>query len=70
LAGYIIVRILPENRFAKIHVDECVTVAELLSRLGLSRESGVAVKNGDVLPEWAKVCPGEEVDLYLAVSSG
>lgn len=68
--GSITVRILPEDKVVTLDAEDCITVVELLVRLGVSRESAVAVRGGEVLPEWARVCPGEEVEVYLAVSSG
>ncbi len=64
------VRLLPEDRLVEVDVDECITVAELFRRLGVSREAAVAERGGEVLAEWDRVCGGDEVAVYLAVSGG
>ena len=70
VGGAVRVTVKPGNRVVEVSVDGEITVAELVERLGFSRESVVVVIDGKVAPEWARVKPGSEVLVLRAVSGG
>ncbi len=63
------VEVLPGRRRLVVELEE-PTVAELLRRLGLGRESAVVVRDGRPLLEDEELRDGDHVVVFIAASGG
>lgn len=57
-------------RKQKLEIEGTVTVREALEKLGLSPESHLVVRNGELLNENDTLRNGEEVKVISAISGG
>ena len=63
------VEVLPGRRRLVVELEK-PTVAELLRRLGLGRESAVVVQDGKPLLEDEELRDGDHVVVFIAASGG
>ncbi len=57
-------------RQQKLEVEDTLTVREALQKLGLSPESHLIVRNGELLNENDTLRNGDEVKIISAISGG
>ncbi len=65
----VVAELLPDRRRVEVELEKG-TVAELLERLGLSREGAVVVRDGTPLVEEEVLRDEERVLVYRAASGG
>jgi len=63
-------KVLPGGEEKLIDVGSGITVKELLKKLGLSPESYVVTKNGEVVVEDEIISDGDVIEVYRVVSGG
>ncbi len=64
------VRLLPENKNIEVEIGEGETIGDLLSKLGVSRESHIVLVDGSPVPETERVPREGEIVVVRVVSGG